>query len=73
MDIVEILDALSPELAHSLEIKLEDCAVSTHLTEDEAAEIIDGVVEQLRAEDPQGQYADILDQVTQAVVDKIFG
>jgi hypothetical protein len=73
MDIVEILDALSPELARSLEIKLEDCAVSTHLTEDEAAEIIDGVVEQLRTEDPQGQYADILDQVTQAVVDKIFG
>jgi thioesterase domain-containing protein len=73
MDIVEILKALSPELARSLQIKLEDCAVSTHLTEDEAAEIIDGVVDQLRTEDPNGNYAQVLDQITEAVLDTIFG
>lgn len=73
MDIVEILKALSPELARSLQIKLEDCAVSTHLTEDEAGQIIDGVVDQLRMEDPNGNYTQVLDEITEAVLDTIFG
>jgi hypothetical protein len=79
MDIVDILAELPPSLAHSLQLQLENCAVSSHLTEDEAREIVDGVVHQLRIEakllgDEVARAADhLIGMITNAVVGKIFG
>ncbi len=73
MDIFSVYRALSPALADSLEIKLESCVVASSLTRDEATVIIDDLVAQLRAEDPKGKYAKVLDQLTGALVNKIFG
>ncbi len=72
MDIVAVYGALSPALADSLEMKLEGCSVSTSLTRDEATIIIDDLVSQMRAEDPKGEYAKVLDQLTSALVNKLF-
>lgn len=79
MDITEILAQLPPEMSKSLQLKLEDCAVSTHLTADEAREIVDGVVHQLRIEadlkddETDREIDKLLGMVTNAVIGKIFG
>lgn len=79
MDIAQILAKLPPDIARNLQLKLEDCAVSNHLTKDEAREILDGVVHQLRL-DAQLKTDEIdrnLDHlfslITDAVIGKIFG
>lgn len=79
MDIVDILSKLPPPLSRSLQLRLENCAVSTHLTEDEARDIVDGVVHQLRIEaqlsgDELMREVDYLfAMITDSVVGKIFG
>ncbi len=73
MDITEIMDHLPPNVAHLLQLKLEDCAVSTHLTPEEALNILDEMVDQLHSElvlDKGTSY--LLSQVPDAVVEKIF-
>lgn len=79
MDIIDILAKLPPSLAHSLHEQLESCAVSGNLSEDEAREILDGVVHQLRIEaklmgDEIARDADyLLSLIADAVIGKIFG
>jgi hypothetical protein len=78
MNITQIMRQLPPALAKKLQTKLEDCAVSTHLTPDEAFEIVDGVVHQLRIEAQLGADAvdreidRLLSMVADAVVGAIF-
>jgi hypothetical protein len=74
MDIAEIFRQLPPIMADDLQARLEDCAVSIHLTPDEAKDIVDAVVEQMRADmgkvDPDVDF--LLGEVSDAVVTKIF-
>jgi hypothetical protein len=78
MNIAQIMQQLPPALAKKLQTKLEDCAVSTHLTADEAFDIVDGVVHQLRIEaqlsaDATDREIDrLLSMVADAVVGAIF-
>jgi len=73
MDITEILAQLPTEVANSLQLKLEDCAVSTHLTPDEALDILDDVVRQLHSEFTLDiGVSHLLHQVPDAIVTKIF-
>ena len=71
----EVLAALPPKLAHSLQLKLENCAISTHLTEEEAREIVDGVVRQVRLEAQldDDEVARNIDYVFSEVTDAFIG
>jgi predicted HAD superfamily phosphohydrolase len=75
MTYAEILAQLPPQIARSLQIKLEDAAVSTHLTEDEAREIVDGVVHQLRLEAQlsNDEIARDLDYLFSKITDGVIG
>jgi polyhydroxyalkanoate synthesis regulator phasin len=74
MDIAEIFRQLPPLVAEDLQVRLEDCAVSIHLTPDEAKDIVDEVVKQMRAD--MGRVDSDIDfllgEVSDAVVTKIF-
>jgi hypothetical protein len=79
MDIKEIFAQLPTDIAKKLQLKLEDAVVSTHLTPDEAQEIVEGAVSQLRIDlnlsnDEKFRMIDtLLSKVSGAVVSKIFG
>lgn len=73
MDITEILAQLPDEVADSLQLKLEDCAVSTHLTPEEAFDILDDVIRQLHSEHKLSLgVSNLLHEVPDAIVRKIF-
>lgn len=71
----EITKQLPSKLAHSLQLKLEDRAISTHLTEEEVLEIVEEVVQQVRLEagaELSPSVDAILTEVPDAVVEVIF-
>jgi hypothetical protein len=79
MDIKDIFAQLPADIAKKLQLKLEDAVVSTHLMPDEALEIVEGAVRQLRIDlnlgnDEKLRVVDsLLAMVPGAVISKIFG
>lgn len=49
MTVQEILAQLPADIAKDLQIRIEDASLGNHLTEDEAKEILDGIIHTVKA------------------------